>query len=377
MRWMANLSIVLWLVSEQVEACTAFQLKSQDGALIYCRSMEYEFPMDSNILIVPRDEPFKGTAPGKKTGLQWKSKYGFVGLNQIMDRTTVSDGMNEKGLVVGCLYLPGFAKYEVFLDAQSNKVLAPWELTTFLLGSCASVEEVQAILPTVIVVGQGTPGMGDFVLPLHYYVSDQNGNCVVIEYVGGKRFVYDNPLGVLTNSPPFLWHLSNLTNYMNLSPFNVPLLQLGLLKMRSVGQGSGLLGLPGDYTPSSRFVKAAFFSQAAITPKSAQDAVCMGFHILNTFDIFEGAIQRLPSMKDGQVENLPPNQENLETTQWTVVHDRTNLKTYFRSYGSLRVQMVDLKKINFMMPGRSQILMKKEFVVEDVTTKTVDFSPQT
>ncbi|MFS8562873.1 MAG: hypothetical protein LVR00_00460 [Rhabdochlamydiaceae bacterium] len=82
-------------------------------------------------------------------------------------------------------------------------------------------------------------------------------------------------------------------------------------------------------------------------------------------------------MKDGQVENLPPNQENLETTQWTVVHDRTNLKTYFRSYGSLHVQMVDLKKINFMMPGRSQILMKKEFVAEDVTTKTIGFSPQT
>ena len=377
MGWMIRVAaclVAVCLLSE-ASACTAFQLKSQDGALIYCRSMEYAFPMESNLLIVARNEMFKGTAPNKKPGLQWKSKYGFVGMNQIMDRTTVSDGMNEKGLVAGCLYLPGFAGYEVPSESQFSKTLGPWEVVTFLLTSCQSVQDVKAILPTIMVAQEGTPGMGEFVIPLHFYVCDQTGASLVIEYVGGKCFTYDNPLGVLTNSPPFPWHMANLTNYMNLSPVNVPLLQLGNLKLKSVGEGSGFLGLPGDYTPPSRFVKAAFFSQAAITPKTAKETVCLGFHILNTFDIFEGAVQRLPEMRDGQLENIPPNQENLETTQWTVVHDRINLKTYFRSYGSLSVQMVDLNKINFAMPGRSQILMKKEFVTEDVTTKTVVFKP--
>jgi choloylglycine hydrolase len=283
--------------------------------------------------------------------------------------------MNEKGLVVGCLYLPGFASYEIPLEAQLNKSLGPWEVTSFLLSSCASVQDVKAALEAVIVAQQGTPGMGDFVLPLHYYVCDSSGASIVVEYVGGKRFIYENPLGVLTNSPPFPWHLANLTNYMNLSPINVPRVQLRNLKVHTFGQGSGFLGLPGDYTPPSRFVKAAFFSQAAMMPKMAQDAACLGFHILNTFDIFAGVIQRLPEMKDGQVENLPPNQGNLELTQWAVVYDRTNLKSYVRSYGSLSVQMVDLKKINFALPGKSQIMMKKEFVAEDVTTKTVALFP--
>ena len=377
MKVMLNYAVGWCLASlafSQAEACTAFQLQSQDGALVYCRSMEYEFPLDSNILIVPRNQTFKGTAPGEKAGLQWKSTYGFIGMNQIIDRTTVSDGMNEKGLVVGCLYLPGFTKYETPLEAQFNKVLGPWELTTFLLSSCGTIEDVKAILPTVIVAEQSTPGMNGLVLPLHFYVCDKTGAALVVEYVSGKRFIYDNPLGVLTNSPPFPWHLSNLANYVNLSAVNVPLAQIGNLKIKSWGQGSGFLGLPGDYTPPSRFVKAAFFSQSAIPPKTAKETAALGFHILNTFDIFEGAIQRLPNLKDGQIENLPPNQESLETTQWTIVHDRTNLKTYFRSYGSLSVQMVDLKKIDFTTPGRSQIPLRKEFVAEDVTAKTIGFS---
>lgn len=377
MGWVSKFATCFTVVClfSEVSACTAFQLKSQDGAFIYCRSMEYGFPLDSNLLIVGRDELLKGTAPNKKPGLQWKSKYGFVGMNQIMDRTTVSDGMNEKGLVAGCLYLPGFAEYETPSASQFSKTLGPWELVTFLLSSCQSVQEVKAILQAVIVAHEETPGMGGLILPLHFYVCDQTGANLVIEYVGGKRFIYDNPLGVLTNSPPFPWHMANLTNYMNLSPVNVPLLQLGHLKLKSVGEGSGFVGLPGDYTPPSRFIKAAFFSQAAVFPKTAKEAVRLGFHILNTFDIFEGAIQPVPSIKNGQLENISPHQENLETTQWAVVHDRVNLKTYFRSYGSLSVQMVDLSKINFAIIGKAQVMMKNEFSVDDVTAKSVVFRP--
>ncbi len=380
MHWVlkCGLSCLLSTVlSEQVEACTAFQLTSQDGALLYCRSMEYGFPLESNILVVPRNEKFQGTAPGEKPGLQWLSKYGFIGMNQIMDRTTVSDGMNEKGLIVSCLYLPGFAKYQTPLEAQFNKVLAPWEFVTFLLSSCASVEDVKMIVPTVILAAQSTPGMGDLILPLHFYACDAKGGNLVIEYVDGKRFVYDNPLGVLTNSPPFPWHIANLSNYVNLSPVNVSMMQIGNLKMKSCGEGSGFLGLPGDYTPASRFIRAAFFSQAATPVKTAKDAVNLGFHILNTFDIFKGAVQDMPRLENDQVVGLPPYQDNLETTQWTIVHDRTNLKTYFRNYGSLAVQMVDFKKIDFTTPGRLQISMAKDFAVEDVTGKAVGFATQT
>lgn len=348
------------LIIGTLHACTAFQLQSQDSAFIYCRSMEYAFPMDSNILIVPRGISFTGTAPGKKQGLQWQVKYGYVGTNQVMDRTTVSDGMNEKGLVVGCLYLPGFAQYEKPEKNQFKQVIGPWEMTSFLLGTCSTLEDVRAILPQVIIAEQPTPGMGNFILPLHFYVCDTQGNALVIEYVGGKRNIYDNPIGVLTNSPPFDWQLLNLANYIKLSPLNAIDVDLQKLHIHNFGQGSGFLGLPGDYTPPSRFVKAAFFSQSALPKKTAPETVVLGFHILNTFDIFEGAI------RPAGAEKAP-----LETTQWTIIHDRTNLKTYFRSYGSLQIQMVDLTAIDFSQKNCLQIPLKKEFVVEDVTTSTI------
>ncbi|MGH7889941.1 MAG: linear amide C-N hydrolase, partial [Thermodesulfobacteriota bacterium] len=145
------------------EACTAFQLKAEDGSQIYCRSMEFGFKMNSSLLIVPHGISYTGTAPQNKSGLKWKTKYGFVGLNQSIAPTFISDGMNEKGLVAGLLYLPGFAMYEPFDIQKIDKTLGVWELPAFLLSTCATVEEVKAALPKVLVAQQPAPMLGEFV----------------------------------------------------------------------------------------------------------------------------------------------------------------------------------------------------------------------
>ena len=359
-------------------ACTAFQLKALDGSCVYCRSMEFGVNLESNILIAPRGSDYQGTAPNHQKGLAWKSKLGFVGINQWISPNFVSDGMNEKGLVVGVLYLPGYAEYEKPDANRNDKTLGAWELAGYLLGTCANLDEVKSALNQVIVAQQPLPNI-NFSLPLHFYIADNKGKVMIVEFVNGKKNIYDDTLGILTNSPPLDWHLINLSNFVNLSPLNVPELQdLKNDTIKPIGQGSGLLGIPGDYTPPSRFVRAALYSQWAAPEKTGEETVRSGFHILNTFDIFFGIIREKGgdskiSVSADLQKHLPNNQSNQisnsEYTQWTVVHDRTNLKTYFRTYDSLQIQMVDLNKLNFAEPGFKEIKVQQNFTIDDITEK--------
>jgi len=362
---MFHLLVIFCLSVSFLNACTAFQLQAQDGSKIYCRSLEFGFSFQSDLLIVSRGTVYTGTAPGQNQGIRWGTKYGFVGLNQTMASNWVSDGMNEKGLVVGCLYLPGYAQYERASPQDYERTLGAWELTAYLLSNCATVQEVKALLPTLVVAQEPMPQLNNFMLPLHFHISDLSGACIAVEYVGGERQVFDNPIGVLTNSPPFDWQLIHLQGYVNLTNVNAAGLNFkNNYKVQFAGQGSGLLGLPGDYTPPSRFVRAALFTTFATMPKNALGTVRLGFHLLNTFDIFDGAIK---SSTQDEKKKVPPGFNAADITQWVVVHDQSNRRTYFRSYESLAVQMVDLKQIDFTEPGFRIIPMKREFTFENVT----------
>ena len=353
-------------------ACTAFQLKAVDGAEVYFRSMEFGFPFNSKILIVPRGTEYTGTAPQGRAGLKWQTKYGVVGLNANVAPSIVADGMNEKGLVVGMLYLPGYARYLAPDEAQTASTIGSWEAAIYLLSTCADVNEsVAALTEKVHVAQQDFPPFKQ-VLPVHYWIGDATGKVVIAEYVGGKLNIHQNPVGALTNSPPFDWQQINLSNYVNLSPVNVPAKKLGGLEVVNFGQGSGFIGLPGDLTPPSRFVRAALFSQWASPAKTAPETVNLGFHVLNTFDIFDGAIK---SNTANQTENtkgfLKSDGEgrlvSTDTTEWIVGHDRTNLKTYVRTYGGLKIQVVDLGRVGFDKPGLRTIELQTSFQPEDVT----------
>ncbi|NDD57850.1 MAG: linear amide C-N hydrolase [Chlamydiae bacterium] len=346
--------------------CTAFQLKSLQEDQIYCRSLEFADLLNSEILLVGRGISFIGSTGSNEEGLAWKSKFGFIGINSIFERKYVCDGMNEKGLIASALFLPGFAQYQE-LDAQKfPKTIGYWQLPSYILSTCASIQEVKNLIPNLIVGNLPMPNYEEKIMPLHFYFSDSLGNTLVVEYVDGKCYQWQNTLGVLTNSPPFAWHIFNLSNYINLSSFNVPKLKLQNMEIHNPSQGSGLLGLPGDYTSASRFVKAALFSQWAAKQPTALETVKMGFHILNTFDIFDGIIKD----RAEKTENKDPNFSELKTdiTQWIVVHDKTNLKSYIRTYENLEIQFVDIKKIDFAKIGMKTISLNKVFAPSDITS---------
>ena len=371
-RTVATVLLLGLLACPPAAACTAFQLLAQDGAAVYCRSMEFGFPFNSQVLIIPRGSDYQGSTPSGKPGLTWKTQYGIVGLNVNIAPTIVADGMNEKGLVVGMLYLPGYSQYLSPDEAKPAKTLGSWEAPAYLLATCANVgEAVEALTHKAAVVQQPFPPFKQL-LPVHYWIGDASGRVVIAEYVGGRLAIHENRLGSLTNSPPFDWQQINLSNFVNLSPVNVPNTKIGSVDVVNYGQGSGFIGLPGDLTPPSRFVRATLFSHWATPAKTATDAVNLGFHILNTFDIFAGAIK---SDTANQTENtkgfLKASSEtkliSTDTTEWIVVHDRTNLKTYVRTYGGLTIQVIDLRRARLDQPGLRAINLQNNFAPPDIT----------
>jgi len=361
-RFACVIAIVLayTVLATQSFACTAFQLTSGDGSKIYFRSMEFGFPFHSNVLIIPRGAQYTGATPDGKPGLKWSAKYGAVGLNADVAPNCLTDGMNEKGLVVGMLYLPGYGQFLPPDPSKDDRSIGSWQAAAYLLTTVATVEEAKQVLTSekVYIAQQIFPPF-KAPLPVHFYIGDASGAVVIAEYVNGKLSLHDDPLGVLTNSPSFNWQMTNLSNYVNLSPVNVPELDLANnVDIQNFGQGSGMLGIPGDYTPPSRFVRVALFSHWVSAGKTVSETVNAGFHVLNTFDIFKGAVRS--SNHSGS---------EMDVTEWAVAHDRTNLKTYIRTYGGLTIQMVDLKKIDFDQPGFRQIAVDNTFAPADITSR--------
>jgi choloylglycine hydrolase len=314
-------------------ACTGIRLEAKDGSIIYGRTMEFGLNLDSKVLILPRQFEFVGTTATGKPGLTWKSNFAAVGLNAF-DENQLIDGVNEQGLAAGGFYMPDFADYQTVNPGEESQAIAPWELVTWILTNFATVDEVRAALPGIKVAA--VPFGDRFGVPqMHYVAHDATGKALVIEYVDGKLFTYDNPLGVITNAPTFDWHILNLRNYVNLTATNVPPVELGQMKLSQFGQGSGLKGLPGDFTPPSRFVRAAALSQDAFRGETGLESVNIAFHILDSFDIPRGVVRPAEGER-----------EPFEFTQWTSASDLKSRTFYFHTYDNRRVRAVELAKFN-------------------------------
>jgi choloylglycine hydrolase len=313
------------------EACTGFMLKAEDGAAIRGRTMEFAVQLDSNIVVIPKGTSFSGTLPDGGKGLTYTTKYAMVGANGV-GLPIVIDGMNDQGLTFGAFYFPGFAEYTTATAENGGRAVASHEFGNWVLGNFANVDEVKAALDNVVIVPTKAPVL-NVVTPLHYFVADSSGKAIVIEPVGGVLKVYDDPIGVLTNSPGFDWHTTNLRNFVNLSVTGVPPIEIDGQQFAQIGEGAGMHGLPGDFTPPSRFIRAVVFSASALPSATAQDAVLAAFHILNQFDIPLGVV-RSSKAADASIER----------TQWSTVSDTKNLRFYYRTFGDQSIYMVDVPK---------------------------------
>ena len=167
----------------------------------------------------------------------------------------------------------------------------------------------------------------DFAFPMHLAVHDAHGGDLVVEFLNGAPVFHDNPIGVLTNSPTFDWHETNLRNYFNMTNVEATPVNLMGIAVTPTGNGTGLLGLPGDVTPPSRFIRATMLSTVSVTAKDARAAVNQAFHALDLVHV--------------------PRQvaASGDYTQWYVVRDHDNLVYHVRSYDSWHTDSHDLASL--------------------------------
>jgi choloylglycine hydrolase len=343
--------------AQSVQACTGIRLIATDGTVVHARTLEFAIDLQSEVLMIPRGYARSGTTPDGKDGLKWKSKYASVGLNGA-GLPVLFDGLNEKGLAAGTFYFPGSAGYMPYSPAVADKTIAQWEVGSWILENFASVAEVKANIGAIVVPAVVFSGWG-FAPEAHYIVHDASGSSIVIEYVGGKLNVYDAPLGVVTNSPAFDWHMTNLRNYVNYSMTNVAPVKLGPITLEPFGQGSGMLGLPGDFTPPSRFVRAVAFSQSVFPSRTGHDAILEAFHILNQFDIPKGSTRDRQKDEHGNIQ--------ADYTLWTSASDLKTKRYYFRTYENSQIRMVDLMKMNLDAHDIVKMSMAGDEVIKPLT----------
>jgi choloylglycine hydrolase len=338
------------------QACTGIRLVAKDGGVVAARTLEFGLDLHSNVLVVPAGTALTGTLPDGGKGISYTTKYGFLGANA-EGMNVILDGLNDHGLYVGLFYFPDYASYPDATKDNAAHAMAPYEYANWLLGNFATIDEVKANFNKVALVPVALDAMKQ-VPPVHFVVFDRSGKSAVIEPLDKTLKIFDNPLGVVTNSPNFEWHMTNLRNYVNLTATNVPPLGLGGITLAQFGQGSGLRGLPGDFTPPSRFVRAVAFSQSAIPSDTAEQAVLQAFHILNNFDIPYGAVR---DTQGGQM--------HAEYTTWTSASDLKNLRWYFRTYGDQSIHSVDLTKTLAAAQGKIKLIkMDSPQPIDDVST---------
>lgn len=326
------LTMALALVPALAQACTGIRIVAEDNSVVRARTLEFAVDTGSDVILVPRGYSRTATAPNGAKGKSWEAKYASLGMN-LLGLPFIIDGFNEKGLSVGLFYFPGYAGYQKSEAADDDKTIAPWELGTYILDNFATLEEVETGLAEVV-VPDVVFAAWKIVPPVHYIVMDATGKSIVIEYVDGKMNVHDNEIGVITNSPTFDWHTTNLNNFINLSFKNAEPKTFSGVTFSGFGQGSGLVGMPGDFTPPSRFVRAAIFSYGVLGSKTADDAVLESFHILNNFDIPRGVAREGQTDEEGNIL--------VNYTQWTSAADLTNRRYFIRTYEDSTIRSVAL-----------------------------------
>ena len=261
--------------------CTAATYRTKD--FYFGRTLDYDFSYGEEIVVMPRNHPLQFRGAGKM-----ESHYAIIGMAHMEGGYPLFyDAVNEKGLGMAGLNFVGNAVYGK--DVPGRDDVAQFEFIPWILGQCAGIKEAKALLERIHLTD--TPFSDRLpIAQLHWLIADREG-AVTVESVKDGLKVYDNPAGVLANNPPFGEQMSQLSNYMHLSPKEPENLFSDKLSLKPHGRGMGAMGLPGDLSSQSRFVRAAFTKMNSISGDSESESVSQFFHILGSVDQQRGCCQ--------------------------------------------------------------------------------------
>ena len=309
-------------------ACTGISLTAADGSYIQARTIEWAYgALKSEYVIIPRGEALQSYTPTGMNGIKFKARYGVVGL-AVVEKEFIAEGINEAGLSAGLFFFPRYGSYEAYESVDNLRTLADLQVVQWILTQCATIDEVKEAVERVRIVALEKTAV------VHWRIGDPTGRQVVMEIVDGKVGFYENEVGVITNAPGYIWQVTNLENYVNLRPGSAQSYQLGGVTLEPNGGSTAMHGLPGDFTPPSRFVRAAFFRNTAPQRATGVDTVLEAFHLLNNFDV------------PIAIEN--PSEHNLPSaTQWTSAIDLSSRTVYYKTAYNSTIRSISLANIDF------------------------------
>ena len=302
--------------------CTATTYKTKD--FYFGRTLDYEYSYMEEVTITPRNYVFKF-----KEQQTINNHYAIIGMAYVAeDYPLYYDAINEKGLGMAGLNFVGNAHYNSFEEGKDN--IAQFEFIPWILSQCASTIEAKELIKKINLLN--IPFSDQLPLAqLHWIIADST-EAITVEAIQGGIKIYDNPVGVLTNNPPFDKQMFNLNNYMNLSNKSPNNNFSKNLKLEKYSRGMGAIGLPGDLSSQSRFVRATFVKMNSISAESENESVSQFFHILNSVDQHRGCCE----LEDGK----------FEITIYTSCCNASKGIYYYTTYDNHQITAVDMHKEN-------------------------------
>lgn len=304
--------------------CTAVSVKHKDH--YFGRNLDLEYSYDEMVTITPRNYFFKFRKMGKM-----KAHFAMIGMAYVVDDYPLYyDATNEKGLSIAALNFPQNADYKQFSEGKDN--ITPFELIPWILGQCVTVGEAEKRLMRINLLNENFSNELPL-SPLHWIISD-NERSITLESVKSGIKVYDNPVGVLTNNPTFDYQLFNLNNYMSLTndvPHNT-FDKNNDLKLEQYSRGMGAMGLPGDFSSMSRFVKATFVKMNSVSDENENEGVSQFFHILQSVAMPRGCVK--------------VSDDNYAITIYSSCCNTDRGIYYYTTYSNNRINAVDMHKEN-------------------------------
>lgn len=300
--------------------CTAATYQTKD--FYFGRTLDYEFSYGDEVTITPRNYPFYFR---EKEEIQ--THYAIIGMAHVVDDYPLYyDAINEKGLAMAGLNFVGNAHYNKKAEGKDN--ITQFELIPWILSQCATVKEAQILIEKINLLN--IPYNDKLPLAqLHWMISD-NKESIVVEPLKEGIKIYENPVGVLTNNPPFDMQMFALNNYMNLSTKSPQNHFAPNLDLKEYSRGMGAIGLPGDLSSQSRFVRVAFVKMNSISSDNEEESVSQFFHILNAVDQQRGCC----ILEDGKYE----------ITIYTSCCNASKGIYYYTSYDNHQITAVDMYK---------------------------------
>lgn len=252
--------------------CTAATYKTKDH--YFGRNLDLEYSYHETVTVTPRRFPFRFRQAGVL-----ENHYALIGMATVADGYPLYyEATNEKGLSMAGLNFPGIAAY--YPEAKDKDNVTPFEFIPWILGQCATVEEAKKLLGRINLLNESFSR--EYPLsPLHWIIADRD-TAITIEPMQGGMKIHDNPIGILTNNPPFDYHMYHLADYMNLTRHPAENRFSDKMSLKPYSNGLGGMGLPGDLSSASRFVKAAFTKLNSLSGDSESESVSQFFHILGS-----------------------------------------------------------------------------------------------